>query len=64
MAAKKLKGEVPGGRSRVYEYILSQPAILCFLISLFLITIALAALGVYVRGKDRVPDLDAMKVSN
>lgn len=60
MAKTKVKGQVSGER---LNYILSQPAIFCFLISLLLITITLAALGVYVRGREHMPDLDAMKVS-
>ncbi len=49
--------------SPILGYLSREPAIFCFLLSLFLIALTLITLGVYVRGKDHIPDLDAMKVS-
>lgn len=52
----------PKERFRVLDYFVTQPAVFCFVLSLFLIAITLSALGVYVRGREHMPDLDAMKV--
>lgn len=47
---------------RILNLIRTQPVTFCFMLSLFLIAITLAALGLYIKGKDNLPDLDAMKV--
>ena len=46
-----------------FSYALTQPPVFGFLISLFLIAISLAALGMFVRGREHMPDLEAMQVS-
>ena len=47
---------------RVVDCVQNRPAVFCFVLSLFLIGITLALLGLYITERDHMPDLDAMKV--
>lgn len=51
-------------KQRTVEYIKNEPPAVCFLLSLFLISLTLVCLGLYVSGEKEVMDLDAMKVYN
>ena len=49
-------------RLRVLAYIARQPAPFMFILSLFLISITLPLVGLYISRVDGLPDLDAMQV--
>ena len=49
-------------RLRVFAYIARQPAPFMFMLSLFLISITLPLMGLYISRVNGLPDLDAMQV--
>ena len=50
-------------RLRVIAYIARQPAPFMFILSLFLISVTLPLVGLYISKVDDLPDLDAMQVT-
>ena len=51
-------------RLRVVGYIVRQPTPFTFILSLFLISVTLPLVGLYISRKEGLPDLDAMQVRN
>ena len=48
--------------TRIQTHFKTQPASCCFLLAVLSIAITMAALGLYVRRNEELPDLDSMKV--
>ena len=47
---------------RLSSFVKTEPPTFCFQLSIVLIAITMATLGLYVNAKNVLPDLDAMKV--